>query len=138
MNGARTRVVVGLLAAAIGLAACGGGRTTTTPTIPASHRLLLAALCDATAAARRGDAAKARMTFFDRAHQPIHELASATAAVDRAASARLLEAKQRVEADVGAAAPSLEVDLADTTLAAHAASVAVGDTTPLPCSPENP
>ena len=39
-------------------------------------------------------------TFFDRVHQPLHELAAEVAASDRAAAARLLEAKEAVEHDL--------------------------------------
>jgi hypothetical protein len=58
-------------------------------------------LCKAKAEADAGDLASAKRTFDD-VHAGIHELATATEEVDRAAAARLLEAKQRVEAGLTA------------------------------------
>jgi hypothetical protein len=69
------------------------------------------ALCDAKDAAGR-DPEEARMVFFDRAHDPLHDIAAAAEEVDRSSAARLLEAKQTVEADLdGMAGPELASDL---------------------------
>ncbi len=58
----------------------------------------LAALCVAQdEAAGRPRAAEAR--FFDRSHATLHLMARALEDVDRPLAARLLEAKQKVEAD---------------------------------------
>jgi hypothetical protein len=45
-------------------------------------------------------AAEAQAIFVDRAHDGLHELARDVAEVDRSAAARLLEAKQAVEAEI--------------------------------------
>ena len=64
------------------------------------------------------DSVAARGVFFDAVHQPLHQLADETAAVDRAAAAALLQAKQRVESSLETADPPLPAaldDLIDTT-----------------------
>ena len=64
------------------------------------------------------DPAAARDVFFDSVHQPLHQLADETAAVDRAAAAALLQAKQRVESSLESADPPLPAalyELIDTT-----------------------
>jgi electron transfer flavoprotein alpha subunit len=57
------------------------------------------ALCDAKDAAGQ-DPEEARMVFFDRAHDPLHDIAAAAGEVNRSSAARLLEAKQAVESDL--------------------------------------
>ena len=93
------------------LAACSGGGDasppgTTGPTIVvAGDPVPLARLTDALAhlctarveAPERPQAAEAR--FFDRSHEALHVVARALEGVDRPMAARLLEAKQKVEAD---------------------------------------
>ncbi len=64
-----------------------------------------------------GDQQTARRLFFDRAHQPIHQLASATSEVDRAASAKLLEAKRVVEDDLDDPGAAGLADHPDTNIA---------------------
>ncbi len=56
-------------------------------------------VCEAAA-----DVERAEAIFFDRAHDALHELAAALAETDRASAARLLTAKEAVEADLEAAA----------------------------------
>lgn len=56
-------------------------------------------LCDAL---RSANPAAAAASFTRRIHTSLHELAANTETVDRAVTARLLEAKQRVEADLDA------------------------------------
>ncbi|MGH2698818.1 MAG: hypothetical protein ACRDJL_06420 [Actinomycetota bacterium] len=69
------------------------------------------ALCEAQEAAGR-DFGQARMVFFDRAHNPLHDIAAAVGEIDRSSAARLLEAKQAVEADFERmAGPELASDL---------------------------
>ncbi len=46
------------------------------------------------------DLASARAVFFDRSHDELHVIASATEAVDRGTAGGLLQAKQRVEAEL--------------------------------------
>jgi len=80
------------------------------------------------AEAEDGEPAGAGTVFYDRAHEGLHELAASTVGVDRAAAARLLGAKQRVEAMLessptgGELVPALS-ELADATADA---AVAVG------------
>jgi hypothetical protein len=74
-------------------------------------RGVVEALCEADDEAAR-DAEAARRIFFDRAHDPLHDIAEAAEEVDRSSAARLLEAKQAVEADLEAmGAPELASDL---------------------------
>jgi hypothetical protein len=54
-------------------------------------------LCEARRLSARGLVRDAEAEFLDRAHAYLHELARETARTDRAAAARLLEAKQLVE-----------------------------------------
>lgn len=56
----------------------------------------LCAMRDTVAAPGR-DASPARTMFFDRVHEPLHELARDLSTEDRTQAARLLEAKQVVE-----------------------------------------
>ena len=65
----------------------------------------LAGLCVARAEARRTPT-RVRTTFFDRSHDTLHRLARALENVDRALTARLLEAKNVIEADVAFDPPS--------------------------------
>lgn len=101
------------LLALVVLAGCGGGdagdRTITVAGQPVAVARLLdahAALCQA---ATEPDAA--RRLFFDRAHEPLHTVARALEDVDRARAASLLEAKEKVEAELPSPPPSLPDDL---------------------------
>jgi hypothetical protein len=60
---------------------------------------IVAPLCEARGQAVH-DAAEAKAIFVDRAHDGLHELARDVAELDRSAAARLLEAKQAVEAEI--------------------------------------
>ncbi len=64
---------------------------------PAAAGAAVRGLCQMVTETDRDAAA---MVFFDRSHQTLHVIAAATDAVDRAATARLLEAKQVIEADL--------------------------------------
>lgn len=90
-------------------------------------------LCRAARAARDGDAAQARRAFLDTAHDPLHRLADRTAEQDRTAAARLLEAKERVEADLEGSQPSLEQDLERLVDATRVAIRAGGEPVPSRC-----
>ena len=57
-----------------------------------------AGLCIALGLADGDDVSGARAAFYDRSHDGLHELAARATDVDTTAAARLLEAKQRVEA----------------------------------------
>jgi hypothetical protein len=65
----------------------------------------LIGLCSARAQADRTPS-RVRSTFFDRSHDTLHRLARALERVDRALTARLLEAKNVIEADVAFDPPS--------------------------------
>ena len=68
---------------------------------------IVTALCEARDDIGR-DAGATEAIFFDRAHDRLHDLARDAAELDRSVAARLLEAKQNVEADLDEA-PSRRV-----------------------------
>ncbi len=72
----------------------------------------LQGLCLARSQAQ-GDSNPVRATFYDRSHEALHTIARELEASDRSLAARLLEAKEAVEADVNAQppAPALATDL---------------------------
>lgn len=131
MNGLRTLGVLLLVTAT----ACSANGKDTSAARPAPYAGLYQGLCVARASAARPTAA--RRAFFDRAHQPIHELAAVVAASDRATAGRLLEAKQSVERDLAAEATALAGDLDRLLAAASRAIVVTGQPAPQPC-PEAP
>ncbi len=98
-----------------------GGNGTDAPT-DGTGPSPLSGVCGALVAARSGDIEDARAVFFDDAHDGLHDLATRTAEVDRAATAELLRAKERIEALMeSSSAPDLQTalaDLADATAAA--------------------
>jgi hypothetical protein len=109
MPGKRERAAW-VVAAALTLAACsgpGGSGQVTTPAVLPSGSLGVVT-SDAAIAAVQGlcdvrDAPTAPMasaTFYDRTHQELHVIAAATEEQDRAKAATLLEAMQRVEAEL--------------------------------------
>ena len=59
------------------------------------------------ASARSGDVEEARAAFFGDAHDGLHDLAALTADIDRAVTADLLRAKERIEALGGKVAGSV-------------------------------
>ncbi len=125
-----------VLAFAVVLGACGGGQARSKPVVEQPGTELVTSLCDATGRAGAGDPAAARLVFFDRAHQPIHELAAAHfAGPDRAAAAHLLETTQRVEADLGdrGVTERLAEDLTAVADAARAIPPPPGQPPPPPC-----
>ncbi|MBA3652589.1 MAG: hypothetical protein H0W70_00165 [Actinobacteria bacterium] len=93
------------------LAACGHARAD--PANSGPYGAAYAGICNAISAAKADNAGRARTIFFNVSHQRIHELAAATEPVERGIAARLLEAKQRVEAEFLAAKPNttLRADL---------------------------
>jgi hypothetical protein len=109
MQGRRERAAL-VVAAALVLAACGGyggADQVTTPPAPPSGSLGVVT-SDAAVAAVQGlcdvreapSAPAASATFYDRTHQELHVIAAATEERDRAKAAALLEAMQRVEAEL--------------------------------------
>jgi hypothetical protein len=105
-RGLRLRRPVALAAALVALAAAGCGASgpdgpgPAAAVAPADQPLFdaVAALCDARKQAASAVPA-ARGIFYDRSHDAMHELARRAEAVDRTATARLLEAKNKVEQD---------------------------------------
>lgn len=105
----RRRGGVLALSAALFLAACGGGyggdASTPSPlpsgslgvVTPDSAAAAVQGLCDVRDAP---DAPAANAAFYDRTHQELHVIAAATEERDRQAAGALLEAMQRVEADL--------------------------------------
>ena len=83
-------------------------------------------VCRALDDARSRGPAAAHRTFVNRAHRPLHDLAAMTSGRDRQAAARLLEAKQRVEADFENGDGSLITDLEGLGAAAGVALSVVG------------
>ena len=94
----RTTAAVLVVAATLG--ACGGGGGDQAGGEPAKATgrwgQVHTNLCAAAAASAKGDR-KAAEQDFDDIHAALHELAAAVERENRAAAARLLEAKQRVE-----------------------------------------
>jgi cytosine/adenosine deaminase-related metal-dependent hydrolase len=125
-----------LVALAVVLGAgCGGqGPGSVTADRAAVLREAAAALCTAKRQAA-GDPAAARRSFYDRAHDRLHELARLAERTDRAAAARLLEAKQRVEHDLDGPSPPARLagDL-DRLLATTNAALAASSISPPTCT----
>jgi len=112
------------LAAVLVLPACAGdGGGDATGRFGGLH----AEVCRAAAQAEEGDLRAAQRTFDD-VHVGLHDLAAAAEQEDRAVAARLLEAKQRVEADLG---PEVLRDLvAPVAAAVEATAGTAPDTCP--------
>jgi hypothetical protein len=94
--------------------ACASGKSAAADT---AYGRALAGLCVARDQAAHTPT-RVRTTFFDRSHGTLHVLARALQNVDRALTARLLEAKNRIEVDLAFDRPptSLAADL-DTLIA---------------------
>ena len=71
-------------------------------------RSVAAGICDAAQLADR-NFNSAHATFYGQSHEGLHLIARSLQDVDRAASAALLEAKQKVEADFLAPPPDAQV-----------------------------
>lgn len=99
---------VALAALVAAVAACGGESPDPGGPVAGAERFREAAagLCAAAAAAGEGDLEEARATFYDRAHDALHEIARAAEAADRTTVARLLERKQQVESGLDGAGPA--------------------------------
>jgi hypothetical protein len=96
-------------------------------------------LCRATGLARGGDVEAASEVFQDRSHEYLHVLADDLMDQDRAAAARLLEAKQRVEAvfaDPGSADPVQTADLLGDLQSALAEAATAAGLDPSGCGEE--
>ena len=128
MSRGRSVVAVVLLVVAAG---CGTGDERSTASNDDPYAQLYQGLCQARAQASQPEAA--REIFFDRVHQPLHELATEAAGADRAAAAKLHEAKQAVERDLAHDPESLRGDLDRLAEATRRAIPATGRPTPDPC-----
>ena len=96
---------------------------------PSPEAEVVAGVCAALDAS--ADGGDARAVFYDRAHDGLHELASATTSQDRAVAGRLLRSKERVETLLDGASPAQTTtaleELSEATV--DAASVADPSTT---------
>jgi hypothetical protein len=109
-------LAIAVLAAVVPIAACAsGGKPAPVvvamagETVPTTRLVTIAGgICDAAREAP-GDIGAARQTFFGQSHDGIHLIARGLQEKDRDASATLLEAKQKVEADFLAPAPGPQV-----------------------------
>lgn len=122
---------LGVALAVLATAACGRDDNATSAATVRSYDRLYQGLCAVRASAAQPDAA--RQAFFDRAHQPIHELATAVAREDRAVAARLLETKQAVERDLDGGSAGLAGDLDRLLDATRRAIAATGQRPPRSC-----
>jgi hypothetical protein len=102
----------------LALAACASGAEEPLVALEEAEALPLQiafqGLCQSRAAAEAGDVLGASGVFQSRAHAELHTLADRLSATDRDAAARLLEAKQRLEAafeDPAAASPPVVAGL---------------------------
>lgn len=129
MSRGRAVVAAVLLVAAAGCAGAGDGGPTTSS--DDRYAQLYQGLCQARAQASQPEVA--REIFFDRVHQPLHELAAEAADADRAAAAKLHEAKHAVERDLADDPESLRGDLDRLAEATRRAIPATGRPTPDPC-----
>jgi hypothetical protein len=87
----------------------GGSVTMAGQTVTTARLLSIAVgLCEAAAQAPT-DVKAAEKTFNGRSHDGLHLIAKGLEAVDRAAAAALLQAKQKVEADFSKNAPGTQV-----------------------------
>lgn len=106
--------LTGLALLALLLAACGGSSGSGTKTVTVGgEQVTVARLVDAHAGLceAAGRPATARALFFDRAHEAIHTVARGVEDVDRAQAAALLEAKEKVEAELDKPPLTLGADL---------------------------
>ena len=108
-------VAVGVVCAAALVSCSRGGRASPqsisvgNSTVPARQlETAVPGLCRARSQAAH-DPAAAGITFYDRAHAQLHLLAPALAQRDRRLAAALLEAKQKVEADLAVRPPRPEL-----------------------------
>ncbi len=108
-----------------------GGGDQASPSGP--YARMYAALCEVASDVRSGDTETARARFFDDAHQDLHSLADEAAQSDRPAAARLLEAKERVEAGFASMEPE-SGDVEELIAATRTAVGVVGDRVPEPCA----
>lgn len=93
-----------------------------------SRSALVPSLCESLRSASAGRLIEAKAIFDDRVHEALHVLASDATGVDRSVSARLLEAKQVVEARFAQLDPSVSDALVPLVAATSVALTSVGVT----------
>jgi hypothetical protein len=117
-------VLVGLLLGSLLAGGCGKAASPGDAAFPTddAYGRALGGLCLARDQAER-EPGRVRTTFFDRSHDTLHVLARELARVDRARTARLLEAKNVVEVELRSGSPplSLSADLDRLITATRAA-----------------
>ncbi|HET9443244.1 MAG TPA: hypothetical protein VFO65_07960 [Acidimicrobiales bacterium] len=99
---------------------------------PEGRPSVYATVCGAATAAAAGDLDAAARGFED-AHGDLHQLATTVEVRDRQAAARLLEAKQRVEADLEAGEEALGQGLVALAARVGEALQVAGGPDPGPC-----
>ena len=142
-GGSLGAVLVAVLVAAVALAACrsSGEGSVSSPSVLPSGSLGVVTQRDAEDAMRglcevravdASDRDRANALFYDRSHQELHVIAAATEVRDPPAAGRLLQAMQRVEADLKG--PRLRATFGEDAEALIAASAkalaAIGLTSP--------
>ena len=88
----RSTFLLGVVCACVTLVACDGGGTGSDPLVDD-----LSDLCGAVADGV--ELSEQESSFFDRAHDAVHELATRATDSDPGVGGRLLEAKQKIEAE---------------------------------------
>ena len=91
-------------------------------------------ICEAAALVRRGEISPARSIFLGRTHDQLHMLAAETAKRSRAAAARLLEAKAKVEGGFDPPSATLADDLEVVAVTTGRSMAAAGGTDPGTCN----
>lgn len=141
-GGSLGAVLVAVLVAAVALAACrSSGEGSVPPSVLPSGSLGVVTQRDAEDAMRglcevravdASDRDRANALFYDRSHQELHVIAAATEVRDPPAAGRLLQAMQRVEADLkGPRLPATFGEDAEALIAATANALAtIGLTSP--------
>lgn len=120
--------------AAIGGAGCGRDGDGQSTADADRFGAVYLALCDSETALAESDVARAGALFADRAHQPLHELAAEVGIDDRSAAARLLEAKQVVEAGFGTPSGPEIGGVARLRATVQTAVDSLGDSSTLSCN----
>ena len=123
-----------LLIVAVATIINAGTRSRPDPSRPsgaASYGLTRDTVCGAVDAARSGNPPSIPATFFDR----LQELVAALGRSDRSATARLLEAKRRVESDLENGSSELSENLDDLAVVMGHAIASLGGRDPGPCRP---
>lgn len=106
MGSAPVRSAASLIGLSLALVACGGAAGPGLSPL----RAAVAGLCEAREAAARGEIEGAETIFWDRSHDELHRLAAQAQERDRAAAARVLQAKQLVESALASGSEGEELE----------------------------